>query len=129
MSTELEEVPLEVKNKIQGIGYAHIAAGVINLLLAFLWGISGVMGILYVVGVVFCCPAILLFPIGLYELYVGWQHLQSDHSQLRAPRVAAYADFTALLGFSVLSAAMGAMTLMMLNDPKVKAYYEARGGY
>ena len=34
MSTELTEVPLEVRNKIQGIGILHIVAGGLNLMLA-----------------------------------------------------------------------------------------------
>jgi hypothetical protein len=114
--------------KIQLIGYIHLGAGIINLMVAVLWGISGVFGIFSIVGVVFCCPSILLFPIAALELFSAYRHLSSDTSTLAAPRLVAYAELASILGCSTFSVIGGVITLLQLNDPEVKAFYAARGG-
>lgn len=117
-----------VPQKVQLIGYVHLASGIMNLVISALWAFSGLVGILTVVGVVACCPAFILFPIALLELYSAFRHLSGDQRSLRAPRLVGYAEIASALGCSTLSVVAGIVTLALLGDPEVRAWYGERGG-
>lgn len=113
-------------SKIQIIGILHLIGGIQNLILAFVWGMNGVLGITYIVGVAFCCPAILLVPIAILELISAAKHLSSNHAGLKEPRMTAIAEICAIMGCGTFSLIFGILTLVFLNDPEVSAYYRKK---
>lgn len=111
--------------KIQAIGILHLVCGVLNLMSALGLAIYAVvMGIFtFGISLVFCCPVILLAPIGILEVISGARHLSSNHAGLRAPRITAIAELFAVLSCGVLSLVAGILTFAFLSDPEVAAYY------
>jgi hypothetical protein len=120
MSTELRVVP----SKVQTIGILHVVSGVMNMLVAMGWLFYGlVFGLAtFGIGLVACCPAFLLLPLGIVELVSGIRHLSSNHRGLGAPRLTAVAQICSLMACSVLSAVFGVLTLVFLSDPEVDEY-------
>lgn len=122
MSPEHRVVP----SKVQTIGILHVVGGVMNLLISVFWLFYGmVFGLAtFGIGLVACCPAFLLFPLGIVELMSGIRHLSSNHRGLAPPRLTAVAQICSLLACSVLSAVFGILTLVFLSDPEVEEYYQ-----
>ena len=120
--SELEKV---VPGKVQAIGIMHIIGGIMNLILALIWGVYGLLtGVMtFGIGLVICCPAFILLPIAIVEIISGVKHVSKDHTGLKPPRTTAFVEMGALLGCSMMSLIFGILTLAFLNDPEVEAYY------
>jgi hypothetical protein len=114
-----------IPSKVQTIGVLHLVGGIMNLLVAIGWLFYGlVFGIAtFGVGLVACCPAFLLLPLGIVEIVSGAKHLSRDHRGLGAPRLTAIAEICGVLGCSLLSMVFGILTLVFLSDPEVDDYY------
>lgn len=123
-----ELTPVQPPGKVQAIGAMHLVAGILNVLAAFFWTIYGLlMGVAtFGVGLLFCCPAFILLPIGVMEIISGSRHLSKNHTGLKPPRITAIAEIAAVLGCGMISCVMGILTLVFLNDPEVAAYYEKK---
>lgn len=121
MSIEQRVVP----SKVQAIGILHVVGGVMNLIISAFWLFYGlVFGLAtFGIGLVACCPAFLLLPLGIAEMVSGIRHLGSNHRGLAPPRLTAIAQISSLLACSVLSSVFGVLTLVFLSDPEVDEYY------
>ena len=121
-----ELTPTPPPGKVQAIGAMHLVAGIMNVIASLFWALYGVlMGVAtFGVGLLFCCPAFILLPIGIMEIISGSKHLSKNHAGLKPPRMTAFAENSAILGCGMISCVMGVLTLVFLNDPEVAAYYE-----
>jgi hypothetical protein len=111
--------------KVQAIGVMHLVGGIFNVLVALVWAFMGVGTALFTfgVGLLYCCPVVLLLPVGVLEIVSGYQHLKSDHTGLRPPRATAIAEICCIFACSTFSLIFGILTLVFLQDPEVEAYY------
>lgn len=111
--------------KVQAIGVMHLIGGILNLLSAVFWVFYGsMMGLAtFGIGLVGCCPAFILLPIGIVEIISGAKHLSKNHAGLRAPKAVGIIEICSILGCMVPSTVMGILTLVFLSDPEVEAYY------
>jgi hypothetical protein len=109
--------------QIQTIGILHLIGGIMNLIAGASWTLAGFLnGLLtFGIGCVFCLPAFITIPVGIFELLSGIKHLSSDHRGLKEPKTVAIAEIVSGLGCSMISMIMGIVTLTMLNDPRSKS--------
>jgi hypothetical protein len=123
--SELEGKP---PGKVQAIGIMHLIGGLLNVVMSLFWLFYGVVSgaLTFGVGLVFCCPAFILLPIGIMEIVSGAKHLSSNHAGLQAPRITGFAEIAAILGCGTISMIFGILTLVFLNDPEVEAYYQSK---
>lgn len=112
--------------KVQAIGVMHLIGGILNVLSALFWVIYGaMMGLAtFGIGLIGCCPAFILLPIGIVEIISGAKHLSSNHAGLRPPKAVGIIEICSILGCMVPSTVMGILTLVFLSDPEVEAYYQ-----
>lgn len=112
--------------KVQAIGIMHLIGGILNLLSAVFWLFYGsMMGLATLgIGLIGCCPAFILLPIGAVEIYSGAKHLSKNHAGLRPPKAVGIIEIASILGCMVPSTVMGILTLVFLSDPEVEAYYQ-----
>ena len=119
----MSDLERQVPGKVQAIGIMHLVGGIMNIILALVWALNGVLGVTYIVGVAFCCPALLLLPIGIVEIISGAKHLSKDHTGLAPPKTTAIAEIVSILGCSMFPMVFGILTLVFLSDPEVEEYY------
>ncbi len=126
----MSDAVAKVPGKVQAIGIFHLVGGIMNLLLCLFWGAYGLIGGLatFGIGLVFCCPAVIVLPIGILELISGIKHLSSDHTGLKAPKMTGIVELFAILGCGTFSLIFGILTLVFLSDPEVDAYYTSKSG-
>lgn len=124
----MDDVAAKPPGKVQAIGVLHLIGGILNILLAFFWGIYGLATgvVTFGIGLLLCCPVFLLLPIGIMELISGAKHLSSNHAGLKPPKITAFCELGAILGCSTFSFIFGILTLVFLSDPEVNAYYESK---
>jgi len=115
-------------SQIQTIGVLHLVGGVFNLFATAVWALYGVaVGIgTFGFGCVMCCVPFLLLPVAILELMSAVKHLSKDHSGLKEPKMVAFAEIACILGCNMIPTIMGVVTLVLLNDPKVQAYYQSK---
>ncbi len=114
-----------VPGKVQAIGIMHLVGGILNILIGLIWAATGLFsGLLtFGIGLIYCCPAFILVPIGIVEVISGAKHQSKDHSALGPPRVTGVVELFSILGCSMISTVFGVLTLVFLNDPEVESYY------
>lgn len=121
--TDLE--PRLVPGKVQAIGIMHLVGGIMNIIASMVWALYGLLtGIAtFGIGLVVCCPAFILLPIGIFEIISGAKHLSKDHSGLAPPKTTGIVEIFSILGCSIFSTVFGILTLVFLSDPEVEQYY------
>jgi len=114
--------------KVSTIGIMHLVGGVLNIIMALIWGVYGLLtGLMtFGIGLLFCCPAFLLLPVGIVELISGAKHMSKDHTGLKPPKMVGFAEIASILGCNVLPCIFGILTLVFLNDDEVEAYYNSK---
>ncbi len=114
--------------KIQAIGVMHLVGGIMNVTMALVWGFLGLSTALFTfgIGLLYCCPVVILLPVGILEIVSGAKHLSSNHAGLTAPRTTAILEITSFLACSTFSLIFGILTLVFLSDPEVAEYYETK---
>lgn len=116
--------------KIQLIGLVHLIAGILNLLSCFgiaLYGLG--MGVAtFGIGLLACCPLVLMLPVSVAEIVSGARHLSSNHAGLRAPKVTAILEIICVIFCSPWALLAGILTLVFMGDPEVEAYYRQTSG-
>ncbi len=125
MSLSLGKKP---PGKVQAIGVMHLIGGIFNIIAALSFGFLGVTTALFTfgIGLLYCCPLIIMLPVGILEIVSGARHLSSDHTGLQAPKTTAIAEIVGILGCSTFSLIFGILTLVFLSDPEVAEYYESK---
>ena len=120
--SDLENKP---PGKVQAMGIMHLIGGIMNIILALIWGAYGLLtGLMtFGIGLIVCCPAFILLPIAIVEIISGVKHLSKDHTGLKPPRTTGIVEIGSILGCSIMSTIFGILTLLFLNDPEVEAYY------
>jgi hypothetical protein len=118
----------QVPGKVQAIGILHLVGGILNAMAAVFWLLYGfIAGIgTFGVGLVICCPAFVLGPLGIVEIVSGARHLSSNPAGIRPPRVLAGAEIASIVFCGVMSLISGILTLVFLQDPEVAAWYESK---
>lgn len=126
----MSDLPAKPPGKVQAIGIMHLVGGIMNMLLCLLWSFEGLVGGIatFGIGLIFCCPAFVLLPIGILEIISGIKHLSSDHTGLKAPKMTGIIELFAILGCGTFSMIFGILTLVFLSDPEVDAYYQSKSG-
>jgi hypothetical protein len=124
------DVQTKPPGKVQALGIMHLIGGILNIIASLAWAAAGLLtGIMtFGIGLIYCCPAVILLPIGILELMSGIKHMSKDHSTLAAPRMTGIVELGSILGCGTFSFIFGVLTLVFLADEEVKAYYAARGG-
>ncbi len=114
--------------KVQAIGVMHLIGGIFNVIMSLIWGFLGLSTAVFTfgIGLIYCCPVIILLPIGIMEIISGAKHLSSNHAGLTPPKTTAIVEIVAILGCSTFSLIFGILTLVFLSDPEVVEYYEQK---
>ncbi|MFN7143965.1 MAG: hypothetical protein ACK4YP_09330 [Myxococcota bacterium] len=114
--------------KIQAIGVMHLVGGIFNIIMSLTWAFLGLSTAVFTfgIGLLYCCPVILLLPIGIMEIISGAKHLSSDHAGLTPPKTTAILEIAGILACSTFSLIFGILTLVFLNDPEVSEYYASK---
>ena len=114
--------------KIQAIGIFHLIGGILNILMSLLWALYGLISgvATFGIGLILCCPVLVLLPVGIMEIISGIKHLSSDHRGLKEPRLTGIAEICAILGCGTISMIFGILTLVFLSDPEVAEYYRRK---
>lgn len=111
--------------KVQAIGIMHLVGGILNIIMALFWGVYGLAtGVMTLgIGLVVCCPAFILLPVGIMEIISGAKHLSSNPRGLKPPKITAIAEIFSILGCNMFPMAFGIVTLVFLSDPEVEEFY------
>jgi hypothetical protein len=106
----------------------HLIGGIMNIMAALAWSAAGILTGIFTfgIGLLYCCPAILLFPVAGLEIYSGIKHLSSDHAGLKEPKLVAIAEIVGFMGGGWISMIFGILTLVFLSEPEVSAYYQRK---
>lgn len=114
-----------VPGKVQALGIMHLVGGILNIIIGLIWAGTGLLtGLMtFGIGLIYCCPAFVLIPVGIVEIISGAKHQSKDHTGLGPPRVTGIVELFSILGCSMISTVFGVLTLVFLNDPEVEAWY------
>ena len=113
--------------KVNYMGIAMLASGVLNVLSGCGWTLLIVLG---TAGIGIICAPFILIPavLGGYEIYYALKIVREPMQPIQAQRMQliAIGEIASLIWGNVPSAVAGVLLLVWLGDPEVKAFLEAQ---
>ncbi|HCP48078.1 MAG TPA: hypothetical protein DIU15_18715 [Deltaproteobacteria bacterium] len=130
MSVEAPQPSIPKPGKVQAIGIMHLVSGILNLL----WSVGYILNGLVVgigtlgLGLICCCPVVLLIPTAILEIISAIKHLKEPPEGLEPQPLVSYLEIACILCCNWITMTVGIVGLVFLQDEEVKAYYRAHGG-
>ena len=87
--SELQPVdPSVMPGKVKAIGVLHLVGGLSNLAWGLFWTLYGGIAAIgtFGIGIVFCCPVVVVVPVACLELYSAFQIL-SGAKGIKPPKI------------------------------------------
>lgn len=114
----------EMPSKVKAIGWLHLFGAVSNIGWGLFWTLYGGIAALgtFGLGLIFCCPVFIVFPVACLELYSAFRIL-SGAKGLKPPKMTSIAELSTVVVCNTFSTIPGILTLLFQSDPEVMAFY------
>ena len=109
---------------VSAIGALRLASGCVNII----FGIFGSLAYLSTVFLIpMCCLCVLLIPLGVVEIINGTELLSRRGAKPGGLKTLAILEILAILVCNPVSAVIGILTLVFLDDEAVRNYFACLG--
>jgi hypothetical protein len=114
--------------KVQAVAIMTLIDGILNILIALMWAVGIITGVVGTLGLGFflliCCVVpIYTVVVGIFEIIFAAKLLPEPPKTNEFSKPVAIMQIVNVLSFNLLSVVTGILALVFANDPEVVAYF------